>query len=79
MKQEFTNPRRVVVLVEEADGKQDGWDVFEVASARWEWAGMDRNGARATITVTGSFHRISRSPEDFSELVEPPREIGEAR
>lgn len=77
MRQEFVNPRRVVVLVEEADGNQDGWDVFDVATAKWEWAGMDRNGARATITVTGSFHRIRKSPEDFDALQPPARELAE--
>ena len=85
MKQEIRDPRRVVVLIEEADGSQVGWDVFDVSTAQWAWAGLDRNGARATITVTGSFHRIGKSPEEGyqealdqagAELVEPPREIG---
>ncbi len=84
MRQEITNPRRVVVLVESDDGDQDGWDVFDVDRCRWEWAGMDDRGTRATVTVSGAFHRIRRSPERdaqfqaamdraAAELAEPPQ------
>lgn len=52
-----------VVLIQQNDGTQTGWHVFNVSAARWDWAGLGPNGSRAQLTVTGDFHRINREGE----------------
>lgn len=56
--------KRLVVLAEDEEGRQVGWDVFDVSEMSWRWTGVDANGSRARIVVEGSFHRIGRTPDD---------------
>ena len=49
-----------VLLMQQADGKQTGWHIFNVAGAEWTFHGVGANGTQATVTVTGDFHRMNR-------------------
>jgi len=62
--QEFLRPRRVVVLIEDYDGQQHGWEVTD-GRASWSfegigWSEAAGTGTKATMTVTGRFHRRTR-------------------
>jgi hypothetical protein len=50
----------VIVLLQRADGTQEGWQVFDVASTEWEWLGAGPRGSVAKLTVEGAFYRMAR-------------------
>lgn len=58
--QEFTNAKRVVVLIKGQDGLEHGWEVFNPRQTRWNHAGIVAGSSHATMTVTGEFHRLTR-------------------
>lgn len=58
--QEFTNAKRVVVLIEGQDGLEHGWEVFNPRQVDWEFYGIIGGSSHATMTVSGEFHRMTR-------------------
>ena len=75
---------RVVVLIELANGRQIGWELFEPSVARWDMTAIGNQGTRAKLTAEGVFHRMSRGAieptfrhDEFWERGERPRELEE--
>ena len=48
---------RVAVYIEDDDGQQSLWDVFNTGEVSWQLAGVGSNGSRAKLVVEGDFHR----------------------
>jgi hypothetical protein len=57
------NIRRIVILVEENDGTQHGYEVISPTVCSWQWAGLGAGGSHADVFVSGVMHRKSRDPE----------------
>jgi hypothetical protein len=74
-KHEVVQVRRVVVLVEQHDGRQFAYEVTR-GEASWEWVGTDpRDGSIGTVKVTGMFHRKGRRVEMVPGLPTPTNEL----
>lgn len=59
---DIKNVRRVVVLVEELDGQQYGYEVFRPTALSWRLTGSTQeDGSHARVVVDGAFHRKGRS------------------
>jgi hypothetical protein len=58
-----------MVLIEDDDGNQDIWDVFDVRDVSWQFAGVGSRGSEARVVVEGAFHRRHSTPKG--------REIGQ--
>jgi hypothetical protein len=62
--QDIPNAREVILLIEDADGRQHGWKIHNPANVRWTWDGSKggNEGAQGTVTASGTFQRMSKSP-----------------
>lgn len=60
--QNIDNARRVVLLIQDANGREYGWELFNPAQVRWDNYSMVNGSAHATIHASGEFHRMSKSP-----------------
>lgn len=62
--QNIDNARRVVVLIQDAEGREHGWEILDPGRVRWEMTGvvLGNEGTQARITASGTFHRMSKSP-----------------
>lgn len=69
------NPKRIVVLIEEHDGSQRGWEVTPPMSAAWHWTGVGPNGSTGRIEASGTFYRKRRAGEIINELDEAQRAL----
>lgn len=56
---QLTDVRRVMVFVEESDGKMHGWEVLG-GSASYRLTGHPGGSAHAVIAAAGEFHRIAK-------------------
>ncbi len=60
--------KRVVVLVEETDGTQRGFEVFD-AKVRWEWTGVvHHGGSTARLEASGVFHRVNHPGDGLAGI-----------
>lgn len=58
--QRIRNPKRVVLLVEDYDGLQHGWEVFD-ATAEYQITDYPGGSAHGRVSVHGEFHRMKRA------------------
>lgn len=73
--QEIKDARRVVVLIERADGKQVGWEVKPSGPPRWAFIGLGTGGTHGEVTVRGEFYRMGRSGPEQTEIDQTMKEI----
>jgi hypothetical protein len=60
---------KVVVMIEDDDGRRDWWEVFRVSELDWTRIGSDDMGAVGRVVIEGSFFRKATDKRS--------REIGE--
>lgn len=57
--QRIRNPKRVVLLIEDHDGLQHGWEVFD-ANVDYQITDYPGGSAHGSISAHGEFHRMKR-------------------
>lgn len=62
--QNIPNARSVILLIEDDQGRQYGWQIHDPADVRWEMTGVifGNEGTQARIIASGTFQRMSKSP-----------------
>lgn len=58
---------KVIVMIEDDDGRRDWWEIFHVEDVGYTFLPPGDQGARADLTVRGSFYR--RSTDDKSRKI----------
>lgn len=61
--QRINNAKRVVILVEDENGREYGWMIHGPAQAWWDNYSMQGGSAHAVIHAAGEFQRMSKSPQ----------------
>lgn len=87
--QNIPNARKVVLLIEDENGREFGWMIHNPANVRWSNYSMVNGSAHATIMASGEFQRMSKSPRsreiearlnhEITELEEGRRELPQGR
>jgi hypothetical protein len=65
--------RQIVVLIEQNDGSQHGYQIFNVKQVSWTFIGRGEGGSQGRLVVEGAFHRKSR--QWLNDPLPPLREL----
>lgn len=61
-------PRRVMVFIEEADGRMLGWEVLDPGPVSYRLTDRTRTtgSAHAALSVEGEFHRVAKDERSMA-------------
>lgn len=57
---------KVVVMIEDDDGRRDWWEIFDVEQVAWDLLAPGPRGSRANMVVRGSFYRRRAATETLA-------------